>query len=154
MEKKLIARKSAYCYTFFCNKDVSFELYFRAMRLVALTGGIACGKSNAVAYLLSKNVYVIDADRIARQVVEPGTSTYRKLRTEFGATFFDDENGGALRRQKLGELIFSDVDVSLFASNSINNDECVLEAPQIEFNHSSCDPMGNTLSNYSSFRDR
>ncbi|KAI6190161.1 Dephospho-CoA kinase 1 [Aphelenchoides bicaudatus] len=77
------------------------------MLLVALTGGIGCGKSTAVKYFRSLGILLIDADKIARQVVEPGQPAYLKLREEFGAEYFDDENDGKLRREKLGELVFS-----------------------------------------------
>lgn len=40
-------------------------------------------------------------------MVRPGEAAYKQLRTEFGPEYFDDENGGALIRDKLGKLVFS-----------------------------------------------
>jgi hypothetical protein len=83
------------------------------MLLVALTGGIGCGKSTAVKYFRSHGVLLIDADEIARQIVEPGKPAYKKLRGEFGSDYFDDENGGRLIREKLGDLVFNNPEVRL-----------------------------------------
>jgi dephospho-CoA kinase len=49
------------------------------MLLIGLTGGIATGKSSASDYLRSRQIPVIDADRIAQQVLQPGRPAYRKL---------------------------------------------------------------------------
>lgn len=84
------------------------------MLLVGLTGGIGCGKSTAVKYFRSHDILLIDADEIARQVVEPGQSAYQKLRDEFGSTYFDDKNGGKLIREKLGDLVFKNPEVLFF----------------------------------------
>lgn len=45
------------------------------------------------------------------EVVEPGEPAYLAIRAEFGASFFDDENGGVLRRELLGKHIFADAEV-------------------------------------------
>lgn len=82
------------------------------MLLCALTGGIGCGKSTAVNFLRSRSILVIDADEIARQVVEPGQPAYLKLRDEFGSEYFDDKNDGRLLREKLGSLVFNNPEVS------------------------------------------
>jgi dephospho-CoA kinase len=79
------------------------------MLLVALTGGIACGKSMAIKFLRSHDIRLIDADEIARQVVEPGQPAYQKLREEFGPEYFDEQ--GQLIREKLGNLIFNNPEV-------------------------------------------
>jgi dephospho-CoA kinase len=82
------------------------------MLLCALTGGIGCGKSTVVRYFRARSIPVIDADEIARSVVEPGKPAYLKLRNEFGSEYFDEENGGQLMREKLGNLVFNDAEVS------------------------------------------
>ncbi|KAF1761249.1 hypothetical protein GCK72_009503 [Caenorhabditis remanei] len=77
------------------------------MLVVGLSGGVATGKSTVSNVFRAHGVPIIDADLVARQVVVPGTSTYKRLRKEFGDEYFDDEQGGVLRRDKLGKLIFS-----------------------------------------------
>lgn len=77
------------------------------MLVLGLSGGVATGKSTVSNVFRAHGVPIIDADLVARQVVVPGTSTYKRLRKEFGDEYFDDEQGGVLRRDKLGKLIFS-----------------------------------------------
>lgn len=52
--------------------------------IIGLTGGIACGKSTVSAYLREKGIAVIDADKVARQVVEPGSPGLVQIRDTFG----------------------------------------------------------------------
>ncbi|CAJ0579021.1 unnamed protein product, partial [Mesorhabditis spiculigera] len=80
------------------------------MQTIFLTGGIASGKSMVTQTFRERGIPVIDADQIARDVVEPGTATYQKLRAEFGSQYFDDENNGKLKRKELGDLIFNNTD--------------------------------------------
>lgn len=72
--------------------------------IVGLTGGIASGKSTVTHYLEKKNIPVIDADKVARQVVEPGTEGLAKVIAHFGIEFMKSD--GNLNREKLGEEIF------------------------------------------------
>lgn len=74
--------------------------------LIALTGGIASGKS-AVAELFARlGVPVLDADRIAREVVEPGKPALNELIAAFGADILDTR--GHLDRIRMRERIFTD----------------------------------------------
>ncbi|CAN7988998.1 unnamed protein product [Ixodes hexagonus] len=77
------------------------------MFLVGLTGGIASGKSTVTNILRSLDIEVIDADRIARDVVEPGKPAWFKIRREFGAEVFLSD--GQLNRPALGRIVFSDL---------------------------------------------
>lgn len=73
--------------------------------LIALTGGIASGKT-AVAKLFEQlGVPVLDTDRIARDVVEPGTTTLAKLVDTFGAEILDAS--GRLDRRRMRERVFA-----------------------------------------------
>ncbi len=72
---------------------------------VGLTGGIASGKSTAAERFAELGAEVIDADRIARELVEPGTPLLERIRRSFGETFFDAE--GRLDRRRLREHIFA-----------------------------------------------
>src|SRR5262245_16652401 len=74
--------------------------------LIALTGGIASGKS-AVATLFSElGVPVIDTDQLARDVVEPGTPALREIVATFGAEVLDAS--GRLDRGRMRERVFAD----------------------------------------------
>lgn len=76
------------------------------MYLVGLTGGIGSGKSTVAARLVEHGAELIDADQIAREVVEPGKPTWRKLVDHFGRDILDDE--GFIDRPKLGRIVFGD----------------------------------------------
>jgi dephospho-CoA kinase len=76
------------------------------MFLIGLTGGIASGKST-VAKLLAKNgAYTIDADQVARDVVEVGSPGLAAVVEEFGSDVLS--GGGQLDRERLGSIVFSD----------------------------------------------
>jgi len=75
------------------------------MLRVGLTGGIGSGKSTVAGRLAEHGAVVIDADRIAREVVEPGTDGLAELVDAFGPEILD---GGALDRAKLAEKVFAD----------------------------------------------
>ncbi|WUD75949.1 dephospho-CoA kinase [Streptomyces sp. NBC_00510] len=73
---------------------------------VGLTGGIGAGKSEVSRLLASYGAVLVDADRIAREVVEPGTPGLAAVVAEFGEGVL--AAGGALDRPKLGAIVFSD----------------------------------------------
>lgn len=76
------------------------------MLLVALTGGIASGKSTVAARLAEHGAVVVDADRIAREVVEPGEPALARIAEAFGAHLIGPD--GALDRAALGSVVFGD----------------------------------------------
>ncbi|KAJ3546231.1 hypothetical protein NMY22_g2133 [Coprinellus aureogranulatus] len=76
------------------------------MLVVGLTGGIATGKSTVSALLKAKGLPIVDADVIARQVVEPGTPALAKIKAHFGDQVIQED--GTLDRKKLGSIIFND----------------------------------------------
>lgn len=71
-----------------------------------LTGGIGAGKSEVARLLASFGAVLIDSDRIAREVVEPGTEGLAAVVAEFGGAVLDSE--GRLDRPRLGTIVFSD----------------------------------------------
>lgn len=73
---------------------------------VGLTGGIASGKSAVAAQLLKLGAVVIDADAIARQVVEPGTPALEQIGLAFGSQVFAED--GSLDRAALAAVVFAD----------------------------------------------
>ena len=76
------------------------------MLMVGLTGGIGAGKSVVAARLAELGAIVIDSDRLAREVVEPGTDGLREVVEEFGREVLGQD--GALDRPALGRLVFGD----------------------------------------------
>ncbi|MCD2197715.1 dephospho-CoA kinase [Actinomycetospora endophytica] len=76
------------------------------MLRVGLTGGIGAGKSTVAAELSALGAVVVDADRIAREVVEPGTDGLAAVVDAFGEDVLDDE--GRLDRPALGRVVFAD----------------------------------------------
>lgn len=78
------------------------------MPIVALTGGVAAGKSTVTRVLEECGATVVDADLLARDAVAPGSRALQAIAERFGAGVIDAS--GALNRRALGELIFSDED--------------------------------------------
>jgi dephospho-CoA kinase len=78
----------------------------RRMLRVGLSGGIGSGKSTVAARFREHGALVIDADRLAREVVEPGTPGLAAVVAAFGGDVLTAE--GALDRPALGKIIFSD----------------------------------------------
>lgn len=74
--------------------------------LIGLTGGIASGKSTVADLLAARGAAVIDADRLARDVVEPGTSGLAAVVERFGPGVLAPD--GSLDRPALGRLVFAD----------------------------------------------
>ncbi len=77
-------------------------------RLVGLTGGIGSGKSTVAALLEAKGATIVDADAVARSVVEPGEPALSKLVDRFGAGILDGD--GRLDRAALAAIAFADED--------------------------------------------
>jgi dephospho-CoA kinase len=76
------------------------------MRVIGLTGGIASGKSTVAAMLRELGAPIVDADLLARQVVEPGSPALAEIAQRFGADRLAAD--GTLDRKKMGERIFAD----------------------------------------------
>ncbi|WP_399883856.1 dephospho-CoA kinase [Streptomyces sp. BBFR51] len=86
------------------------------MLSVGLTGGIGAGKSEVSRLLVEHGAVLIDADRIAREVVAPGTSGLASVVAAFGEEVLAEDGG--LDRPKLGSIVFSDPE-KLAVLNSI-----------------------------------
>ena len=71
---------------------------------IGLTGGIASGKSTVLTYFKDKGIPYIDADIVAREVVEPGTEGLKAIVDTFGSNVLHDE--GTLNREALGAIVF------------------------------------------------
>ena len=80
----------------------------RPFLLVGLTGGIATGKSTVSQMFAELGSVVIDADALAREVVEPGQPAHAAVVAEFGPGVLQADGG--LDRKKLGAIVFADPD--------------------------------------------
>jgi dephospho-CoA kinase len=74
--------------------------------LVALTGGIACGKSIIARLLLEKGCIIHSADAAARELMSPGTNVWQAIADHFGPGILKEDR--TIDRTKLGAIIFSD----------------------------------------------
>ncbi len=73
---------------------------------IALTGGIATGKSTVARIFADLGAAILDADQVAREVIQPGSRCWQKLRDYLGAAYFQEN--GELRRKELREKIIHD----------------------------------------------
>jgi dephospho-CoA kinase len=76
------------------------------MQKLGITGGIASGKSAVAAMLRGLGFHVLDADRLAHRLTEPGQPAYEEILKEFGADLVTTD--GRLDRPKLGAMVFAD----------------------------------------------
>ncbi len=88
------------------------------MLVIGLTGGIASGKSTVAAMLRELGAPIVDADLLAREVVEPGTPALAEIASRFGADMLDAD--GRLDRKRLAARVFSS-DVSRAQLNAITH---------------------------------
>lgn len=75
------------------------------MLKIGLTGGIASGKSTVAKMISNYHIPIVDADKIARQVVEPGEPVFCQIIETFGEDLILPD--GNLNRKKLGDMIFN-----------------------------------------------
>jgi dephospho-CoA kinase len=78
------------------------------VRFIGLTGGIGAGKSTVAQGLAERGAVVVDADRIAREVVMPGQPAFGAIVDRFGSGVVGSD--GALDRAALAKVVFSDAD--------------------------------------------
>ncbi len=76
------------------------------MLVIGLTGGIASGKSTVAAVLRELGAPIVDADLVARQVVEPGMPALAEIAARFGPDVIGAD--GRLDRKRMGERVFAD----------------------------------------------
>ena len=77
--------------------------------VLGITGNIASGKSSVAAEFARRGAVVVDADQLARKVVAVGSDTLRKLVAAFGDDIL--KKNGDLDRDRLGQMVFADVQV-------------------------------------------
>jgi dephospho-CoA kinase len=76
------------------------------MLIVGLTGGIASGKSLVAGIFKNLGAHIIDADRIVRELLEPGQDAWKEVSEYFGDDIMMPDRG--IDRRKLGQIVFSD----------------------------------------------
>ena len=76
------------------------------MRLIGLTGSIACGKSTVSRELSRRGIPVIDGDVLSRELTGPGGSAMQQIRSAFGDRYVLPN--GSMNRREMGRLVFSD----------------------------------------------
>lgn len=74
-------------------------------KIIGLTGGIACGKSTISNYLIMKNIPLIDADIICKNILDNNIDLLQKIRHFFGEQYFTNNT---LDKKKFGNMIFND----------------------------------------------
>ncbi|MBR4860725.1 MAG: dephospho-CoA kinase [Firmicutes bacterium] len=98
------------------------------MKVIGLTGGIGTGKSTVSAYLKQKNIPIVDADQIAREITAPGSPVLDDIRALLGDDVFSED--GTMDRQKVASVIFSNQEL-LSAYEALTTAEavrrCILE---------------------------
>jgi len=87
------------------------------MRVIALTGGIGCGKSLAAEYFADFGAIVIDADQLARAGIERGSAGFDQVVSIFGDSILKN---GDIDRRALGELVFKDPSSKVKLENIIH----------------------------------
>jgi dephospho-CoA kinase len=87
------------------------------MRIIALTGGIGCGKSLAAEYFADLGAIVIDADQLARAAIERGSAGFDQVVSIFGDSILKN---GDIDRRALGELIFKDSALKVKLENIVH----------------------------------
>jgi len=85
------------------------------MRIIGLTGGIACGKSNVSAALSALGAVIVDGDLLSRELTAPGGRALPDIRAAFGDGVFHPD--GTLNRRGLGAVIFGDDDKRAMLDN-------------------------------------
>ncbi len=75
--------------------------------IIGITGSYASGKSTVAEIFKSLGAYIIDADRLAREIVMPGEPAYNEIKTHFGSDIIQEDL--TINRKKLGEIIFNDL---------------------------------------------
>jgi len=73
---------------------------------LGLTGGIAAGKSEVQRILLEQGVPVLDTDRVAHDVMQPGEEAYLRIVNHFGRDILQQD--GQISRKRLGDIVFAD----------------------------------------------
>lgn len=106
------------------------------MQVIGLTGGIATGKSTVSGILKNAGAVIIDADRIARDVVKKGLPAYQEIIDTFGDNVLSPD--GQIDRSVLGDIIFNDPQKKQLLNRIVHphvREDTNLQLKHIEKNH-------------------
>lgn len=79
------------------------------MKIIGITGGVGAGKSRVLNELkVQYGAYIIEADKLAHELMEPGKVIYEEIVTAFGEDILCEEEPHVIDRVKLGKIVFSD----------------------------------------------
>ncbi len=76
------------------------------MKIIALTGGIGAGKSHVLKEFEKLGAYVLDSDKISKEIMLNGASAYNKVVAEFGDVILDENS--EINRKALADIVFND----------------------------------------------
>lgn len=85
------------------------------MKVIGLTGGTGSGKSVVSKWLGQQGAYIIDADKIAHDIIEKGKPAYQEIIDFFGKEILDED--GNIIRKKLGSIVFQNKEQLAFLNN-------------------------------------
>lgn len=105
------------------------------MRIIGLTGGIACGKSTVSAHLRQKGAYIIDGDAVAKKLSEPYRPIWKAYVEHFGKQILNGDN--TLNRRLIGQIVFSDEQEKVWMNSTMHpliKEEILLELNQCKQN--------------------
>lgn len=79
------------------------------MKIIGITGGIGTGKSTVLNFLKQEyNAYIVEADRLAHELMLPGEAAYRQITDIFGTDILSTD--GTIDRNRLGTIVFRDAE--------------------------------------------
>lgn len=105
---------------------------------VGLTGGIACGKSHAARVFAELGAYIIDADKLAHELMSPGKTAYGDVVAHFGPEILNDDE--SINGEKLGHIVFSDPG-ALTKLNSIVHPKVIEEEARLASEYAKKNPL-------------
>lgn len=76
------------------------------MKIIGLTGGIGSGKSSVAGALRERGALIIDADKVAHQIMEPGRPAWHDIVQAFGKEILNEDQ--TINREKLGAIVFNE----------------------------------------------
>ena len=86
------------------------------MKIIGITGGIGCGKSEVLKYLESLGAYIVETDKLAHALMKKGEKVHKRIIDEFGADIIAEN--GEIDRERFGQVVFND-ESALIKLNSI-----------------------------------